>query len=69
MPATVENKKVEPRSYDVRLPGGGVLRRNRRHLRRIDPSLQREEGMEPLEEPEGNESVSQAHMEADTYTH
>lgn len=37
-PATVLEKRNEPRSYIVRSPNGGVYRRNRRHLRDISAS-------------------------------
>ena len=50
MPATVVNKREEPRSYNVKTPSGIMLRRNRRHLRRIHPSLHREGDPEPLEQ-------------------
>ncbi len=38
-PAVVIQQRDEPRSYTVQTPAGKTLRRNRRHLRRIHPSL------------------------------
>ncbi|XP_062407384.1 uncharacterized protein K02A2.6-like [Sardina pilchardus] len=50
-PATVVSKRMEPRAYDVQSPSGVTFRRNRRHLRRIHPSLLREDDAELLEQP------------------
>ncbi len=38
-PAVVIRQRDEPRSYTVQTPAGRMLRRNRRHLRKIHPSL------------------------------
>lgn len=38
-PAVVMHKRDEPRSYTVQTPAGKTFRRNRRHLRKIHPSL------------------------------
>jgi len=51
MPATVTNKREEPRSHDVKTPSGDILRRNRHHVRQIHPRLHREEDVETLEQP------------------
>ena len=34
-PAIIRNQCQEPRSYQIELPGGKILRRNRRHLRSV----------------------------------
>ena len=51
-PATVISKRGEPRAYDVQTPSGVTFRRNRRHLRRIHPNLQRDGEYELFEQPE-----------------
>ncbi|CAL9687421.1 unnamed protein product [Knipowitschia caucasica] len=38
-PAIIVQQREEPRSYTVKTPAGRELRRNRRHLRKIHPSL------------------------------
>ena len=40
-PATVAEKCHEPRSYIVRTPNGSILRRNRRHIRDLEPVKKR----------------------------
>ena len=51
-PATVISKRGEPRAYDVQTPSGVTFRRNRQHLRRIHPSLQRDGEYELFQQPE-----------------
>ncbi|CAI5681987.1 unnamed protein product [Oreochromis niloticus] len=46
-PAVVAHRREEPRSYTVQTPEGEVLRRNRRHLRKIHPSLFKDTSMDP----------------------
>lgn len=41
-PAVVVQQRAEPRSYTVQTPAGKVFRRNRRHLRKIHPSVWRD---------------------------
>ena len=41
-PAVVIQRRDEPRSYTVQTPAGRMQRRNRRHLRKIHPSLFRD---------------------------
>ncbi|KAF7641302.1 hypothetical protein LDENG_00285880 [Lucifuga dentata] len=38
-PAVVMHKRDEPRSYATQSPAGKMFRRNRCHLRKINPSL------------------------------
>uniref|UniRef100_A0A3B3CIP7 Integrase catalytic domain-containing protein n=1 Tax=Oryzias melastigma TaxID=30732 RepID=A0A3B3CIP7_ORYME len=38
-PAVIVHQREEPRSYSMQTPSGDTLRRNRRHLRKIHPSL------------------------------
>ena len=51
-PAVVLSKRVEPRSYCVESPAGVIFRRNRRHLRRIHPSLLDNADPESVDQPE-----------------
>uniref|UniRef100_A0A3B4ZQ16 Integrase catalytic domain-containing protein n=1 Tax=Stegastes partitus TaxID=144197 RepID=A0A3B4ZQ16_9TELE len=41
-PAVVIRQREEPRSYNMQTPAGKMFRRNRRHLRKIHPSLFRD---------------------------
>ncbi len=38
-PAAVLSRREEPRSYNVQSPSGQIFRRNRHHLRRIQPEV------------------------------
>ncbi|KAK0144211.1 hypothetical protein N1851_017415 [Merluccius polli] len=55
-PAVVIRQRDEPRSYTVQTPAGGMLRRNRRHLRKIHPSLFRDTGLDEHVDSEGQTS-------------
>ncbi|KAK0151889.1 hypothetical protein N1851_006731 [Merluccius polli] len=55
-PAVVIRQRDEPRSYTVQTPAGGMLRRNRRHLRKIHPSLFRDAGLDEHVDSEGQTS-------------
>ncbi|KAK0139061.1 hypothetical protein N1851_024415 [Merluccius polli] len=52
-PAVVIRQRDEPRSYTVQTPAGRMLRRNRRHLRKIHPSLFRDTGLDEHVDSEG----------------
>lgn len=68
-PATVLNKRGEPRAYNVQTPAGVTFRRNRRHLRRSHLSLQRDDEPEMLEQPgspQQEDSGSQAIQDQNT---
>nr|XP_054591203.1 uncharacterized protein K02A2.6-like [Nothobranchius furzeri] len=51
-PAVVVHQRKEPRSYMVQTPEGKMLRRNRRHLRNIHPSLFKEVPEDEQSDPE-----------------
>ncbi|XP_063046009.1 uncharacterized protein K02A2.6-like [Engraulis encrasicolus] len=68
-PATVLHKREEPRAYNVQTPSGVTFRRNRRHLRRIHPSLHREDDDDLPEQPiasQREDSTSQAQRDQRT---
>ena len=62
-PAVVVGQRDEPRSYTVQTPAGRTLRRNRRHLRKIHPSLFRDTGLDEHLDSEGQTSQTSETVE------
>uniref|UniRef100_A0AAV2JBC5 Reverse transcriptase RNase H-like domain-containing protein n=1 Tax=Knipowitschia caucasica TaxID=637954 RepID=A0AAV2JBC5_KNICA len=52
--ASVQQECGTPRSYQVKSPGGGEMRRNRRHLQQVPPPMEEEntDSGQPATEPE-----------------